>query len=198
MAASIRRLHTLVEDTMTENGTALPRAVRRVAAVAIVANPWAGGPHAGDLGTFVQESCPALAQALMSRILPFYAGGDQVEAFGKAVIVGLAGEVEHGAALVHNPFFSDVVRDNVAGTSVITSTEARGAPGTTVHVPLCHITAATTRSHYQGFAVTAPDAPHADEIAVVVATASAGRPLARIGDRRTDPPFDPTPWRILP
>jgi hypothetical protein len=198
VAARIRRLHTLVEDTMTEDGVALPRTVRRVAAVAIVANPWAGAPHADDLGAFVQESCPALSQALMSRILPLYTGDDHVEAFGKAVVVGLGGEVEHGAALVHNPFFSDVVRDNVAGTSVIASTEARGAAGTTVHVPLCHITAATTRSHYQGFAVTVPDAPHPDEIAVIVATASTGRPLARIGDRRTDPPFDPTPWRVLP
>jgi hypothetical protein len=195
--AQVRRYHTLVEDTLTEGGVSLSRPVRRVAVAAIVANPWAGQPHVEDLSGFVHEACPALSRAIMARILPLYTGDDHVEAFGKAVVVGLGGEVEHGAALIHNPFFSDTVRDNVGGTSVIASTEARGQAGTTVHVPLCHVTAASTRTHYQGFAVTVPDGPHPDEIVVIVATSSGGRPLPRIGDRRTDPPFDPTPWRVL-
>lgn len=197
MVLEIRRIHTLVEDVFTEDAVTLDQPVRRVAAVAIVTNPWIGQPHVEDLAPVVQQNCPALSHALMARILPHYTGDDRVEAFGKAVLVGLAGEIEHGAALVHNPFFSDVVRDNVAGTSVIASTEARGEAGTTVHVPLCHVTAASTRTHYQGFAVTVPDGPHPDEIAIIVGTSSAGRPLPRIGDRRTDPPFDPSPWRVL-
>jgi len=192
----VRRFHTLVEDTVTEGGVVLPRAVRRVVVAAVVTNPWSGRPHADDLGAFVHESCPALSRDVMTRILPHYSDDDRIEAFGKAVVVGLAGEVEHGAALVHNPFFSDVVRAAVDGTAVIASTEARGEAGTTVHVPLCHVTSASTRSHYQGCAVSVPDAPHPDEIVVVVATSSSGRPLPRIGDRLTDPPFDPTPWRV--
>ncbi|WP_200938278.1 amino acid synthesis family protein [Aeromicrobium sp. Root472D3] len=192
----MRQFHTLVEETVTEGGVTLPRVVRRVVVAAVVTNPWAGRAHVDDLSTFVRQSCPALARDVMARILPHHAGDDRVEAFGKAVVVGLAGEVEHGAALVHNPFFSDVVRSAVAGTSVIASTEARGEAGTTVHVPLCHVTSASTRSHYQGCAVSVPDAPHPDEIVVVVATSSAGRPMPRIGDRLTDPPFDPTPWRV--
>lgn len=196
MPVHIRRFHTLVEETLTEDGLTLPGPIRRVAVAAVVANPWLTGGHVDDLSSVVRESCPPLARDIMQRVLAAHDGTRHVEAFGKAVAVGLRGEVEHGAALVHNPFFSDVVRDNVLGTSVISSTEARGEAGITVHVPLCHITAASTRSHYQGFAVTVPDAPHPDEILVIVGTASSGRPLPRIGDRRSDPPFDPIPWKV--
>lgn len=190
----VRRFHVVVEDVEREGGQAVPAPVRRVAATAVVRNPWAGAPFTPDLSPVVRAGCPALARDLLARILPLHEAG--VEAFGKAVVVGAAGEVEHGAALVHNPFFSDVVRDNLGGTSVIASTEARAGAGATIHVPLVHVTAATTRSHYQGMPVTVPDAPWPDEILVVVATSSGGRPLARIGDRRTDPPFDPEPWRV--
>jgi hypothetical protein len=50
-----------------------------------------------------------------------------------------------------------------------------------------HKTQATTRSHYQTITVRIPDAPRADEIVVIAAGASGGRPNARIGDRATDP-----------
>lgn len=194
MQLEVRRFHVLVEDVEHEGGQALPVPIRRVAAAAVVRNPWAGAEFTPDLSPVVRAGCPALAHELLARIVPEYGGA--VEAFGKAVVVGTGGEVEHGAALVHNPFFSDVVRDNLGGASVIASTEARAGAGATVHVPLVHLTAATTRSHYQGMAVSVPDAPWPDEILVVVATSSGGRPLARIGDRRTDPAFDPEPWRV--
>lgn len=180
------------EEVFSDAGRSDGRSFVRVAAAAAVANPWVGR-DVDDLTTDVRAFAPPLAQTMMRRALD--ALGGPVEAFGKAVVVGLAGETEHGDALVHNPFFSNVVRLGAAGTSVISSTETRGPAGTTVAVPLCHVTAASTRSHYQGMAVRVSDAPHDDEILVVVALASGGRLHARIGDRTTDPDFDPTPWR---
>lgn len=180
------------EEVLSDAGRSTEQALVRVAVAAAIRNPWVGR-DVDDLTTEVRVLAPPLAQTMMRRAL--YALGGPVEAFGKAVVVGLAGETEHGDALVHNPFFSNVVRLGAAGTSVIASTETRGPAGTSLAVPLCHVTAASTRSHYQGMAVRVPDAPHDDEILVVVALAGGGRLHSRIGDRTTDPDFDPTPWR---
>jgi hypothetical protein len=50
-----------------------------------------------------------------------------------------------------------------------------------------HKTEAATRSHYQTVSVRVPDAPRHDEIVVIAAGSSGGRPNARIGDRTSDP-----------
>ncbi|MFD1715980.1 amino acid synthesis family protein [Amnibacterium flavum] len=188
----IRRISTIRDEVLEDRGRRPSEPLIRVAVAAAVGNPWFAS-SVEDFAADVRKICPPLAQEMMRRGLD--ALGQPVEAFGKAVVVGLGGETEHGDALVHNPFFSDVVRLGAGGTSVIASTESRGPAGTAVAVPLCHVTAAGTRSHYQGMTVRVADAPEPDEILVVVALSSAARPAARIGDRRTDPPFDPTPWR---
>jgi len=111
---------------------------------------------------------------------------ENAEAFGKAALVGTDGEIEHGAALIHTPWFGDVVRQALDGTSIIVFSDARGPAGTSLVVPVWHKSAAATRSHYQTVEVRVPDAPRPDEIVLVCAAATGGRPLARIGDRSTD------------
>ena len=113
-------------------------------------------------------------------------GAGAIEAFGKAALVGTDGEIEHGAALIHTPWFGDVVRQALDGTSIIVFSDARGPAGTSLVVPVWHKTAAATRSHYQTVEVRVPDAPRPDELVLVCAAATGGRPLARIGDRTTD------------
>lgn len=183
----VRRFHVEIEDVSGDE----PR--RRVAVAAIVQNPWIGRGVVADLQPQVRRLCPPLGRELMQRTLVAHAGGP-IEAFGKAVVVGATGEPEHGAALIHTPFLSDVIRHAVGGTSVISSTEAHGYGDTAIAVPLCHVTSANTRSHYQGFEIAVPGAPAPDEIVVVIATSSGRRIRARIGDRTTDPRFDPSPW----
>jgi hypothetical protein len=192
MMSTVRALHLVREEIFSDGGRAADTPLMRVAVAAVVSNPWVGR-WVEDFSPEVRTLCPPLAQAMMRRALGAL-GGTPIEAFGKAVVVGTGGEVEHGDALVHTPFFSDVVRLGVRGTSVIASTETRGPTGTAVAVPLCHVTAASTRSHYQAMTVRVADAPAPDEVLVVVALATGGRLHARIGDRRTDPPFDATPW----
>lgn len=192
MSAGIRRIVTVVDETLCELGEPVRTPVRRAGAVAVVANPWLGRGVQDDLSTEVVALAPEVAHALSERLLDALGGTEAVEAFGKAAIVGLDGEIEHGCALIHTPYFGDVLRHRTAGESIIVFSDQRAGPGTTLSVPIWHKNHASTRSHYQTVPVRVPDAPKPGEIAVIAAASDGPRPNTRIGDRRTDAALDDT------
>ncbi|QUH03789.1 amino acid synthesis family protein [Saccharopolyspora erythraea] len=186
MNPGIRRIVTVVEETMREVGEPVRVPVRRAAVVAVVANPWAGRGVQDDLSAEVSVLAPEIAHALSDRLLDVLGGAERVEAFGKAALVGLDGEIEHAGALIHTPYFGDVLRHRTDGESIIVFSDQRVPAGTTLSVPIWHKNHASTRSHYQTVPVRVPDAPRPGEIAVIAAASDGPRPNARIGDRRTD------------
>jgi hypothetical protein len=187
MSAHIRRICTVFEDVVTELGRPVTSQVRRAAVAAVIANPWAGRGVVDDLNDEVVRVAPMLAHELTSRLVDALGGTDRVEAFGKAAIVGLGGETEHAGALIHTPYFGNLFREITEGSSVIVFSDDRAEAGAPLTVPMWHKLHATTRSHYQTITVRVPDAPRADEIVVIAAGSSGGRPNARIGDRAVDP-----------
>ncbi|QWF82981.1 amino acid synthesis family protein [Amycolatopsis sp. CA-230715] len=186
MSGPIRRIVTVVEESLLELGEPVRVPVRRAAAVAVVANPWLGKGIQHDLSAEVAELAPRIAHELSDRLIAALGGAARVEAFGKAAIVGLDGEIEHAGALIHTPYFGDVLRSRTEGESIIVFSDQRAAAGTTLSVPLWHKEHASTRSHYQTLPVRVPDAPRPGEIAVIAAVSDGPRPNARIGDRTTD------------
>ncbi|GGA61603.1 peptide synthetase [Pseudoclavibacter endophyticus] len=185
-AVGIRRLVTATEELVTEGGTPAERRILRASAVAVLANPWCGTGTSEDLQPETERIAPVLAKLIADRLLDALGGADAVEAFGKAAVVGLRGEIEHAGALVHTPFFGNLVREFLEGTSIICFSDDRAEAGTSIRVPLWHKTAAATRSHYQTLDVHLADAPHPDELAVIAVASTGPRPHARIGDRTTD------------
>ena len=183
----VRKVVVQAEDVLAELGQPVRSVVRRVTAGAVIANPWLHHGVVDNLQAAVTQVAPKLARDLTSRLVAAVGGVGRVEAFGKAAIVGLDGEIEHGAALMHTPYFGNVFRELVEGTSIICFAEERAGAGASLSVPMWHKTAASTRSHYQSVPVRVSDAPRPDEILVVAAVSSGPRPNARIGDRRTDP-----------
>ncbi|HET9125055.1 MAG TPA: amino acid synthesis family protein [Solirubrobacteraceae bacterium] len=181
----MRTLLSRVEEIHQECGESVPRRLRRIVVAGVVTNPWAGR-RVEDLGPGVQAIHRALAPALIARLLAHAEGKERIEAFGKGVIVGLGGEVEHGAALIHTPHLGDPFRAAVEGTSIIAFSELRAEAGATLSIPMWHIRRAATRSHYQAAELHIPDAPRADEIVVALAASTGPRPFPRIGDRLTD------------
>ncbi|TAP28393.1 amino acid synthesis family protein [Arthrobacter sp. S41] len=163
--------------------------ITRATATAVIANPWLGTNTEHDLSERTEAIAPLLAKLLSDRLLYSLGGAEQIQAFGKAAIVGTAGELEHAGALIHTPFFGNLLREALQGTSIICFVDGRGIPGETLRVPMWHKTAAATRTHYQTIEISLPDAPHAAEIAVVAAASGGPRPHARIGDRSTDRPI---------
>jgi hypothetical protein len=106
--------------------------------------------------------------------------GQPVEAYGKAAVVGLDGEIEHGSGLIHTLRFGDSFRDATGATTLLPAVEKRAPAGSTFDIPLKHITDQKIRSHHQTVEVRVPDAPHADEIVIALAASNRGRPLERL------------------
>jgi hypothetical protein len=187
VTAHVRRISTVVEELVTELGGPVAHPVRKAAVAAVIANPWAGRGLVAELHDDAARVAPALAHQLTARLLDALGGADRVEAFGKAALVGTGGEIEHAGALIHTPYFGNLVREITEGTSVIVFSDDRAEAGQPLTVPMWHKVNAATRSHYQTITVGVPDAPRADEIVVIAAGSTGGRPNARIGDRTSDP-----------
>ena len=186
-AVGVRKVVLYRETVLSENGRTPAVPVQRATAAAVLANPWAGTGPATDLSAEVAVLAPVLARLLTDRLIAALGGVDRIEAFGKAAVVGTAGELEHAAALIHTPYFGNLVRDFLDGESIICFADTRADAGEALVVPLWHKTQAATRSHYQTATARVSDAPRADEIVVIAAASTGPRPHPRIGDRTTDP-----------
>lgn len=179
-----RKLTTIVEETLFEGG----RPVEPEARIAIVAvtieNPWAGQGFVEDLSDGIRRTASELGALLAPRVVA--ALGVPVEAYGKAAIVGLNGEIEHGSGLIHTLQFGDHFRTAANATTLLPAVEKRSPAGATFDIPLKHITDATVRSHHQSVEVRVADAPHPDEILIALAGASRGRPQQRLAALSTE------------
>jgi hypothetical protein len=101
--------------------------------------------------------------------------------YGKAAVVGINGEQEHGNAML-TTVFGNVMREAAGGGKAwISSMTKRAAPGAAIDIPLAHKDALYVRSHYDGMTLTLPDAPQPNEIAIIAVYATRGRPNQRVG-----------------
>ncbi len=183
----LRKLVVYREAVVTEAGALPERPAQQASVAAVLRNPWVGTFPTQDLSDAVARVAPVLARLLSERLAAALGGVGAIEAFGKAAIVGTAGEIEHGGALIHTPYFGNLMREFLEGESIICFADARAEAGETLVVPLWHKTQAATRSHYQTVTTRVPDAPRADELVIVAAASTGPRPHPRIGDRTTDP-----------
>lgn len=176
----LRKWETVVDETLANETGELAdgAAVVKIGIACVLANPYAGR-FARSLDDLVKPS-PHLGREFGRRIVAA-AGGIAIESYGKACVVGMAGEYEHGNALLTSAF-ADPVREAIGGgQSWVPSTGKRGAPGTAIDVPLAHKDALYVRSHYDTLTMAFADAPAPDEIVIVFAFATRGRLHARLG-----------------
>ena len=180
MLAKIRKLIVEVDETRIEMGRPIDPPTRRALAMAVIENPYAGGYTENldeliaigeELGALLGDKC---VQAL--GIAP-----DEAQSYGKAAIVGEAGELEHAAAILHPKLGAPLRKAVGQGAALVPSAKKRGGLGTAIDVPLGHKDAAFVRSHFDAMEARVADAPRAGEIVVAVVVTDSGRPLARIG-----------------
>jgi hypothetical protein len=180
MPAHIRKIIVQVEETLQEMGRAVSPPTRRALAMAVIANPYAGRYSENldeliaigeELGALLGQKC---VQAL--GIAP-----GQAHSYGKAAIVGEAGELEHAAAILHPKLGAPLRQAVEKGAALVPSAKKCGGMGAAIDVPLGHKDAAFVRSHFDAMEARVSDAPRAAEIVVAVVVTDSGRPLPRIG-----------------
>lgn len=186
MPAGVRKYVHFVEDLQSEGGKLLDAPIRMIGVAAVIANPWAGEGFVENLRPKILEVAPSLGEEMTRRIVELAGGGDAIEAYGKAAVVGQAGEIEHASAIIHTLRFGNHFRSAVGATSYLSFTNTRGGLGAPLQVPMMHKHDAGARSHYLTLDFRIPDAPMADEIVVVLGAATGGRAHPRIGDRYQD------------
>jgi len=180
MPANIRKIIVQVEETLQEMGRTVSPPTRRALAMAVIANPYAGRYSENldeliaigeELGALLGQKC---VQAL--GIAP-----GQAHSYGKAAIVGEAGELEHAAAILHPKLGAPLRQAVEKGAALVPSAKKCGGMGAAIDVPLGHKDAAFVRSHFDAMEARVSDAPRAEEIVVAVVVTDSGRPLPRIG-----------------
>ena len=185
MKAKIRKIMTVVDETLTEQGQSISPPIRRAAAIAVIANPFAG-LFQEDLSELIDVG-EELGQLLAERaVAALGINGSNVESYGKAAAVGENGELEHAAAILHPKLGAPFRKVLGKGAALIPSSKKRGVPGVVLDIPLGHKDAAYVRSHFDGMEVRVNDAPRANEIMVAVAVTDSGRPLPRVGGLTKD------------
>lgn len=180
MAIKLRKLVVQVDETRIEMGQPIDPPTRRAVAIAVIDNPYAGR-YEPKLDALIEagEELGALLGKKCVEALGIEPGAAQ--SYGKAAIVGEAGELEHAAAILHPKLGAPLRVAVEKGAALVPSAKKMGTLGTAIDVPLGHKDAAFVRSHFDAIEARVADAPRANEIVVAVAVTASGRPLPRIG-----------------
>jgi hypothetical protein len=174
----IRKRNLSVETVFHEGGPRAAKPLRLAAASAVVRNPYAGR-YEPDLLPFMAE-LRALGTSLAEELVAALGGKDKVEAYSKAAIVGVNGELEHGAVWHEAGGWAmrQVLGDPKA---IVPAAKCVASAGYRLIVPLHYIHAAYVRSHFNSFEVGIQDAPRPDEILFALVMADGGRIHSRLG-----------------
>lgn len=179
----VRKLVVSVEDVWHDNGPRLEVPLQRGTAAAAVRNPYAGR-YVEDIQPMMEALKP-LGREMARRLVGALGGADRIQGYGKGALIGLAGELEHGA-LWHVPGGYGM-RDLLEGShAIVPSTTKIGPAGTVIDIPIHHRVAAYVRSHFDTIEFRLADGPRPDEMLLVIGMTTGPRPHARVGGLRAD------------
>lgn len=176
----VRKISLTKETVFAEAYAPAAQAITRAIAIAVIQNPFAGR-FVEDLSSLFAQG-EELGQTLMKDLVGLLPKAPI--AYGKAAIVGVNGEMEHGAAVLH-PRLGRPIREAVGGgEAIICSNVKIGGPGSSIDVPLAHKDNIWSFDHLDTMTASMGDAPRPDEIAVIIAISDGGRPNPRVGKGR--------------
>lgn len=184
--ANIRRIVTYCEETFIDGGKEAQVPLKLFAVAAILVNPWRDSKFVEDLRPQINVLTPIIGDILVKKMVELVGAGSKIEAFGKAAVVGMAGEIEHAAALIHTLRFGNIYRKATKADTSLAFTQTRGGPNCPITIPLMHKLEPTKRSHYLTIQFAVTDAPAPDEIIVAIGASDGGRLHHRIGSGAQD------------
>ncbi len=168
------------ETVLSEAGHDAGRPITRIAAIAVFPNPFAGRYQAdltelANIGFAFGEEFAGTAVAMLDRA---------PKAYGKAAIIGVNGDLEHAAAVLHPKLGKPMRAACGGGEALIPSVTKVASAGATLDVPLAHKDEIWSFNELDTMTVMVGDAPRPDEILAVMAFSDGGRPSPRIGAGR--------------
>ena len=165
----IRKIITMRETVLSELAIAAPRPVVRAVGMAVIPNPFARR-FVDDLRPLF-EAGAMLGERLMPDLVKLLDG--PAVSYGKGALVGLDGEMEHRGACVH-PMLGKPMRAAIGGGKAVISSNVKvAAAGASLDVPLGHKDDSWSFAHFDTITVSVADAPHPNEILIVMATGRA-------------------------
>lgn len=179
---SIRKRSLTIETVYHEGGPVADTPLRLAAACAVIRNPYAG--------RYEENLLPFMAElrslgTLLAEELVASLGKESVEVYSKAAIVGVNGELEHGA--VWHEAGGWAMRAVLGEPkAMVPAAKAVAATGYRLMVPLHYIHASYVRSHYNTMEIGIQDAPRPDEILFGLVMGTGGRIHARLGGLAKD------------
>jgi Amino acid synthesis len=178
----IRKRSLTIETQYHEGGPAVETPLKLAAACAVIKNPYAGR-YEPDLMPFMAEL--RSLGTLLAEELVLTLGKENIEVYSKAAIVGVNGEMEHGA--VWHEAGGWAMR-SVLGEpkAMVPASKAVAATGYRLMVPLHNIHASYVRSHYNSMEVGIQDAPRPNEILFALVMGTGGRVHSRLGGLTKD------------
>ena len=135
MKPEIRKIVTYDEEVLVEGFRPAEIPWRMFAVAAVITNPWAGR-YVEDLKPEIHAYGPVLGKMMTDRMIALAGSGDAIEAYGKAAVVGLNGEVEHASGIIHTLRFGNHYRQAVSAKSYLAFTNTRGPANAPIMVPL--------------------------------------------------------------
>jgi hypothetical protein len=180
---NVRKKLLSFETIYHEGGPARSEPIRMGSIAAVVNNPYAGR-YVEDLSELV-EAAKQLAKELVPELLAAMGGADAIQAYGKGAIVGVNGELEHGAIWHEAGGWS--MRANLPKAKAIVPTaKVVASAGMRLPIPMHSIEAAYVRSHFSTMDVGVIDGPRPNECLYALVMSTGGRVHERLGGLRVD------------
>jgi len=176
---TIRKTVTLVEEISSEYGTAVTPPLRRVAIAAVFENPLAGKAPSADLEPLIDFSIELGASLTKSALATLGSSPARLSAYTKAALVGIGGDLEHGAAMIHPRLGMAMRRAIQRGRVIIPGHAKVGPPGTTVDLIYGPLDEGWDLDAFDSTPVLIHDAPRPNEIVLWIGYAEGPRLNAR-------------------
>ena len=174
----IRKTVMICETVFAEAGKPAPTPVYRVAAITVFHNPFAGQNYIEDLTPLFAIGAAVGEQMSTDAVAKL--GGAPVS-YGKAAIIGVAGDFEHGGAILHPRLGKPMRAATDGGKALIPSNVKVAAPGAIIDVPLGHKDDLWSFDHFDTMSICIPDSPRPNEIMMIIAFADGSRVNPRSG-----------------
>jgi hypothetical protein len=175
----IRKTVALVEVINSEYGAPAVPPLRRVAMAAVFANPLAGKAAGADIKPLIDYSLELGVSLTRTALTTLGASPAQLRAYTKAAVVGIGGDLEHGAAMIH-PRLGMAMRRTIRRGRVIIPGHAKvGPPGTAVDLLYGPLDEGWDLDAFDSTPVLIHDAPRPDEIVLWIGYATGPRVNAR-------------------